>query len=1101
MPIKKADGSIVPDGQWKRVFQPTPPAAPILVPVPVSGPPGPRGASGASVPLDGDVVGGVTVNFIAKLQGLPLLLELPVDGDVIQWSALDGSFVLAPSGGGGGGTFGGDLTTVDATHQQVVSLQGNAVDLPTLDMDQAWQPLTWDGTKFVNSELKFPDGLAKGKVNSPPVKVDGISGVLTKSYIVLNDNLQSGVEPESADHSSQDTQGVLQANQVAGGVGQQRRVAGVGVARHPTNNNMVLRTIPWETAATVQGVGRYANDAGVETFAASRGVANDVIFKQVSTSSTGLYRAVPLEGKLTDDLHDYLGDTVVVGQLALKGWKAWVIQSKSTIDAQVQRLFEVDGEKGTSRVLLTSESVDPFVAVKNMFVVTAGGHNDITDESDVFAIYPTLDASPAMHYSIRNLSRYDYDTLYETDTNVGAALYGSAARITAACVTSAASGQHLYFGLTNGKVGEFDCSNDQPVFVRVIDGGSVTGINAMCQGGGYVWWIHSNGTVCRLAVGAAAVEETLVSTFVSARDLLYWSYDGDTKVVALSMTNVASIENPAAAMTFGSSVAVTAWAVDGDPDNTQRTPTYMAGWGPNVMIADGAIDGFRVYDPLANTLTDPIDEARIVGQARWVDPTGLEGPRTKKVVINERLSTVELEVARDQILVLRRGDGAVVTTTVHLPGEHLDQWLRVGDQVTIKDTTGLDAASIVVDGMYPVEGVSVGIYLLQSPFESWTFVFDGGQWNLVATTGKGYEVDIDLTDVYPDAYTASVWESNASLLYFTGTTTDYTTVYLNGPVPFGHIWTIRNSSSHTVDVMSGGASVVLPAGTACVAIQLDGEISIAGAYFPATITTPGLVPILSGSSSDVLRGDGTWGPTSGGGGTAPIIDTDHLHVYACDDTSGTTLADTGSATQVAATLLGSAGVAYALGSPRPFARGTKGLRLLADTLAHGAQVTVAGMGVGAYTIECFGLIDEYVASSPTVDMLVTVDDGSGNNAIHFGVISTGLVFGGTVLSGVDRNTTTSYSQAAQPVQFGVPAHWMAVYDSTATPTFKLYRNGSLVADNGQQSGSMPSLSRITIGNRGALDAGARGAIAQVRVSPVARSAAYAVAQTEVLFAL
>jgi len=265
----------------------------------------------------------------------------------------------------------------------------------------------------------------------------------------------------------------------------------------------------------------------------------------------------------------------------------------------------------------------------------------------------------------------------------------------------------------------------------------------------------------------------------------------------------------------------------------------------------------------------------------------------------------------------------------------------------------------------------------------------------------------------------------------------------------------------------------------------------------------------TGGDSTVLRGNGFPGTVPAAAlpssvvqaGAAPAIDASHLHVYACGETSGMTLADTGSGTQVAATLLGSAGVAYALGSPRPFARGTKGLRLLADTLAHGAQVTVTGMGIGAYTIECFGLIDEYVASSPTVDMLVTVDDGSGNNAIHFGVISTGLVFGGTVIGGSDRNTTTSHSQAAQPVQLGVPAHWMAVYDPTATPTFRLYRNGTIVADNNQQSGAMASLSRITIGNRGALDAGARGAIAQVRVSNVARSAAYAVAVAEALFAL
>lgn len=378
-----------------------------------------------------------------------------------------------------------------------------------------------------------------------------------------------------------------------------------------------------------------------------------------------------------------------------------------------------------------------------------------------------------------------------------------------------------------------------------------------------------------------------------------------------------------------------------------------------------------------------------------------------------------------------------------------------------------------------------------------TVFCDGaGFYELDVGSGGSSTPDIQTHTVTGDATLTST-EAAADLLVLEGTPGAEYVLTFPTSTRDGALITIVNMSDSGVGILDHEANDfgVAPGGT----------ITFQRAF--AKLLLVALAP--TGGDSTVLRGTGYPGTVPAAAlpssvvqaDAAPAIDASHLHVYACGETSGGTLADTGSGTQVAATLLGSAGVAYALGSPRPFARGTKGLRLLADTLAHGAQVTVAGMGVGAYTIECFGLIDEYVASSPTVDMMVTVDDGSGNNAIHFGVISTGLVFGGTVIGGSDRNTTTSYSQAAQPVQLGVPAHWMAVYDPVATPTFKLYRNGSLVADNNQQSGAMASLSRITIGNRGALDAGARGAITQVRVSNVARSAAYAIAAAEVLFAL
>ena len=89
---------MVPASQLGTVSQPTPPAAPVLIPIPVKGDPGPRGASGATAPLVGDVSGTVNENTILALQGFPMILATPQVDDVLSW---DGTkLVFAPQQGG-----------------------------------------------------------------------------------------------------------------------------------------------------------------------------------------------------------------------------------------------------------------------------------------------------------------------------------------------------------------------------------------------------------------------------------------------------------------------------------------------------------------------------------------------------------------------------------------------------------------------------------------------------------------------------------------------------------------------------------------------------------------------------------------------------------------------------------------------------------------------------------------------------------------------------------------------------------------------------------------------------------------------------------------
>lgn len=99
MPIKRADGSIVPESQIKGTTAlPTVPTAPILVPVPVVGPPGPEGPPGVTGTLAGDITGDPGANLIDTIQGFPIALTSPQPSDVLTW---DGTkLVFGPPTGG-----------------------------------------------------------------------------------------------------------------------------------------------------------------------------------------------------------------------------------------------------------------------------------------------------------------------------------------------------------------------------------------------------------------------------------------------------------------------------------------------------------------------------------------------------------------------------------------------------------------------------------------------------------------------------------------------------------------------------------------------------------------------------------------------------------------------------------------------------------------------------------------------------------------------------------------------------------------------------------------------------------------------------------------
>lgn len=248
------------------------------------------------------------------------------------------------------------------------------------------------------------------------------------------------------------------------------------------------------------------------------------------------------------------------------------------------------------------------------------------------------------------------------------------------------------------------------------------------------------------------------------------------------------------------------------------------------------------------------------------------------------------------------------------------------------------------------------------------------------------------------------------------------------------------------------------------------------------------------------------------GGAVPAIDSNHLYVYACEESSGsTTLANTGSGANGALTLQGTEGTAFALGS-RKLARYRNGVRFLADTNARGA-ISAATASIAATTLS----IESYVCvhSIPTNPGVVIALDAGANDSFYVAAFVNAGVNGvspffycGIKIGGVDNNTGAAGNlsiagfEGGHSIRLGVPQHVLATYDKAGSPSLKLYVDGVLVASNATPTGTPATFTRVALGNIGSAAANAmRGSVLQARVSNVARPVAYAIAATEALYSL
>lgn len=244
-------------------------------------------------------------------------------------------------------------------------------------------------------------------------------------------------------------------------------------------------------------------------------------------------------------------------------------------------------------------------------------------------------------------------------------------------------------------------------------------------------------------------------------------------------------------------------------------------------------------------------------------------------------------------------------------------------------------------------------------------------------------------------------------------------------------------------------------------------------------------------------------PVSTSGGTAPALDANHIYVYNCDETSGTTLANTGTGANGNATFTGTINTNYYLGS-KIMGKGMTSFRPLAAGVgASGYAVTGNSCSItgGSVSIEAMIFCNDIIvagAADPSGTIFraqnATNTDFIQLSTTYFSqnfyaaaaVTGTGIVSTGTVLL---QNNSNRY-------------HTMVSYNAS-TGVINFYINGILekTATFGGAA-SLPTLTKIYIGNDSDYAWGTfQGYIAHVRVSDIVRSASYALSSAEAFLAL
>jgi hypothetical protein len=243
----------------------------------------------------------------------------------------------------------------------------------------------------------------------------------------------------------------------------------------------------------------------------------------------------------------------------------------------------------------------------------------------------------------------------------------------------------------------------------------------------------------------------------------------------------------------------------------------------------------------------------------------------------------------------------------------------------------------------------------------------------------------------------------------------------------------------------------------------------------------------------VLAGGG------GGGwpGTTPgPTDANDLYVYDCNETSGTTLANTGAGPNGDLTIAGNVYL-----NSKWIAKSQSSVRFLADAPADGAESAPSAAFAGGS-----GTIEAYVVTRENDKFGCVAAILQGNNCLLISQYYPGGGFAsfwnaGVIIGGVVKDT----SFATNPkVDVNEPTHVAMTYDGT-TGQMLLYVNGIQTAVNNTGLGALPNLDTVSLGNinlPGIIgNVSFRGDITQARFSNVVRSPAYILERAQNCFGL